>query len=156
LLSALIRFLKRNSDPTMEARVKRERIEQALGETLAAFGIDDSEQSLEPGWTRDSQCRLPFCEQLWLDPGRAELPLRPEHAEEDNSFKQAFVSNDWQSQIADRFGKWLNAALKNEGLPVGDVEHAHWAKQAILDTMLPSTMPSNVLRTNNALEAANG
>lgn len=136
LLSALRKFLRSDPDPTMERRIKRERLEQALGQSLAAFGVA-TRQLLEPGWTRAADCNLPLCEKLWLDPGRAELPLRPEHEQDDREFQEAFQDGDWPDQVAHRFGNWLNTIFLKEGLPVGDAEHAHWAKQAIIDAEWP-------------------
>jgi CRISPR-associated protein Csy1 len=132
LLDALLELLKSNPSPTMETRIKRERIERALGESLAAFGLASCEL-FQPGWTRDSNCRLPLCEQIWLDPERTELPPRPDHLDADLAFNEAFEWKDWPDEVAHRFGNWLNAILLEQGLPVGDAEHAHWAKQAIVD-----------------------
>ncbi|MCU1718627.1 type I-F CRISPR-associated protein Csy1 [Pseudomonas sp. 5P_3.1_Bac2] len=139
LINALLTLLKSNPDPTMDTRKKRERIERALGESLAAFGTSIHAQ-LEPGWTRDADCRLPLFEQLWLDPNRADLPTRPEHEDEDLAFKTAYEFKDWADQVAHRFGLWLNAILAEHKLPVGDAEHAHWARQALIDVDWPAPM----------------
>jgi len=132
LVAELCGLLKSNSGLTMETRTARERLEQALGQSLAAFGLA-TQQLFEPGWTRDGDCKLPLCEQLWLDPARAELPFRPEHLDEDRAFAEALEWKDWPDEVAHRFGNWMNDILHKRGLPVGDVEHAHWAKQAIVD-----------------------
>lgn len=139
LLNALLDLLKSNPEPTMEARIKRERIERALGQSLAAFGLATREL-FEPGWTRDDNCRLPLCEQIWLDPERAELLPRPEHRDDDLAFREAFEWKDWPGEVAHRFGNWLNAILLQQGSPVGDAEHRHWAKQAIIDAEWPAPM----------------
>ncbi len=130
LLKALTGLLKSDLEATMETRSKREAIEQRLGESLAAFGLA-AQQLFEPGWTRNPDCRLPLCEKIWLDPDRSELPNRLDHEEDDAAFQQANEWQDWPGEIATRFGNWLNAILKGEGLPVGDAEHKNWAKQAI-------------------------
>lgn len=132
LIDALLALLKSNPPPTMETRIKRERIERALGESLAAFGLA-SRELFQPGWTRDANCRLPLCEQLWFDPERTELPPRPDHLDTDLAFNEAFEWKDWPDEVAHRFGNWLNAILSEQGLPVGDAEHAYWAKLAIVD-----------------------
>lgn len=131
LIEALIAFIKNDPTPTLESRQKRERIERALGYSLAAFGLATREL-FQPGWTRDGDCRLPLCEQLWLDPERVDLPVRSDHEAADTAFIQASQWNDWPDEIAHRFGNWLNAILIRHNVPVGDVEHAHWAKQAIV------------------------
>lgn len=138
-IRALIELLQSNPKPTMETRVTRERIERALGESLAAFGLA-TQQLFTPGWTRDDDCQLPLCEQVWLDPERAELSIRPDHAEEDRAFIAALQRQDWSDQVAHRFGNWLNDILHKQGLPVGEVEHARWARQAIIDVAWPASM----------------
>lgn len=138
-LKALMDLLGGNPDPTMETRDKRKRLEQALGASLAAFGLA-TRQLWSPGWTRDKNCNLPLCEQLWLDPERAELPIRADHPGIDTKFAAAFEFKEWPDEVASRFGNWLNALLLARGLPVGDAEHAHWARQAIIDAEWPAPM----------------
>ncbi|WP_341646392.1 type I-F CRISPR-associated protein Csy1 [Thauera sp. SDU_THAU2] len=157
LLDALLALLKDNPAPTMHTRIKRERIERALGQSLAAFGLA-SRQLFQPGWTRDVDCRLPLCEQLWLDPERAELPLR-EEAEcktEDEEFNAALEWKDWPDEIAHRFGNWLNTILLQHDLPVGDAEHAHWARQALIDAEWPAPMQRRAVTGTTNQEAAHG
>ncbi len=155
LLSSLANLLKSNPDPTMETRIKRERMEQALGQSLAAFGLA-TRQLFEPGWTRHPDCQLVECEQFWLDPERAELPLRPEHEDNDKAFQEAFEWKDWPNQVAHRFGNWLNDILIKEGLPVSDAEHAHWAKQAIIDAEWPAPMQRRGVKENQESEVTHG
>lgn len=142
-LNALRTLLKNEPAPTMETRAKREHMERALGQSLAAFGLF-IRTCFQPGWTRDDRCSLPLCEQIWLDPGRLELPLRQDHLEEDVAFNEAAEWKDWPDEVAHRFGNWLNVVLQGHGLPMGDAEHAHWARQAIIDAEWPSTMKRHV------------
>ncbi|WP_160320969.1 type I-F CRISPR-associated protein Csy1 [Pseudomonas sp. TTU2014-080ASC] len=137
LLDALVDLLKSNPPANDDTRKKRRAIEQALGESLAAYGAS-IHAGLEPGWSRDPNCRLPECEQLWLDPLRVELPAHPQHAEADQAFVQAYEWKDWPDQVAHRFGNWLNDLLRSHDLPVGDAEHAHWARQALIDVDWPA------------------
>ncbi|TWH77302.1 CRISPR-associated protein Csy1 [Azomonas agilis] len=141
LLKQLGEFLTSNPPPTMETRTKRERIEQALGQSLAAFGLA-MQQAFPAGWTRDTNCKLPLCEQLWLDPERTELAPRPDYQDEDIAFAQAYEWKDWPDEVAGRFANWANNYLSAKyPLPVGDVEYRHWAKQAIVEvTEWPATM----------------
>ena len=137
LINQLSRFLRSNPEPTHETRTKRQKLEQALGQQLALYG-DSIRFSQEPGWTRDSDCRLPLHEMLWLDPERIELPARETHADEDAEFKAAYEFGDWPDQVADSFASWVNAQLhKAKVTAVGDVEYKHWARQAILDVDWP-------------------
>jgi CRISPR-associated protein Csy1 len=139
LTDQLCALLLSKPDPTMEVRVARERIEQALGDELAAFG-SSVRDSFEPGWTRDAACRLPLCEQIWLDPDRAELPPHPDYADADLEFQQALEWKDWPDEVALRFANWVNALLVEKGLPVGVTEQRHWAKQALVDAAWPATL----------------
>lgn len=141
LLKQLGEFLATNPPPTMETRIKREGIEQTLGQSLAAFGLA-MQQAFPAGWTRDTHCKLPLCEQLWLDPERTELEPRPDYLEEDIAFIQAYEWKDWPDEVAGRFANWVNTYLRDKhSLPVGDTEYRHWAKQAIVEvTEWPATM----------------
>lgn len=154
LIKSLLELLKSDPSRTMETRQKRERIERALGEALAAFGMATREQ-FHAGWTRDDNCRLPLCEQLWLDPDRAELPPRSEYQEDDLAFSAAFEWKDWPDEVASRFGRWLNAILAQEGLPVGDAEHAHWVKQVIIDAEWLTPAPRSASGASVVAEGAN-
>lgn len=132
LVEALCTLLQADSPPTMHTRLRREHIERALGRALAAFGLS-FRASLPAGWSRDNQCRLALCEQLWLDPQRAQLPPREEYMEADQAFTAAFARQAWAEEVAHRFGNWLNGILLQRGLPVGDTEQAHWARQAVIE-----------------------
>jgi CRISPR-associated protein Csy1 len=156
LLGKLCKLLENNPKPAMETREKREDIEHLLGTALAAFGLA-TQQRLSPGWTRDEACQLPLCEQLWLDPERINLPPREGHEEKDATFAAAFEWKDWPDEVATRFAHWINDILRKRGLPVGDAEAKHWAKQAIVEvTEWPATMQRQVISSANTQEAAHG
>lgn len=144
-VAALARLLRSDPAPTMDTRTRRERIERALGEELGLFGAA-MRARYPAGWTRDVACRLPRCEQLWLDPGRVELPDRedpqnPHWAIEDRDFRDEYHGGDWADEVAGRFGLWVNQRLRNRGLAmVGDAEMRHWARQAVLDVAWPVPM----------------
>jgi CRISPR-associated protein Csy1 len=134
LLRMLADLLLSDPGKTLETRSRRVAIEQALGAQLPVFAATVYSR-LEPGWTRDPECRLPLCEQLWLDPGRVELPPREGYEEEDADFEAAYHRGDWPEEIATRFANWLNARLRSAGLTtVGDVEFKHWSIQAIVES----------------------
>ncbi len=141
-LKALCLLIKNDPPKIKPTRSARQAIEQALGQSLAEFGLVNREL-FEPGWTRHPDCKLALCEQLWLDPGRYDLAVRDGHQEEDLAFMAAFDWGDWPAQVAQRFAQWLNAILREQGLPVSDVEQKHWARQAIVEADSP--VPAGLL-----------
>ena len=143
----LIQLLKNAPASTLEVREARTRIEQDLADAFAAFG-DDFSSAYEPGWTRDKECGLPLCEQIWLDPARAELPDRAgDEGAEDVRFRSAMEWKDWPDEVATQFANWLNQALAKEGLPVGVTEAKHWAKQVLLEAEWPANGRRNLARS---------
>ncbi len=145
LVQTLIDFLDGDPAPTMETRQHRETIEQAMGQELAMFGAAIRGR-YEAGWTRDLECRLPRCEQLWLDPDRTELaqrddPQNPQRQQDDEDFNAAYDRGNWADEVAERFGNWLNARLRDAGLvAVSLPERNHWARQAVIDVAWPVPM----------------
>lgn len=140
LVRTLANFLLSNPSSTMETRDRREAIEQALGLQLPVFAAHIQAHAA-PGWSRDADCALPLCEQLWLDPERIERPPREGHEQADQDFIAAYHRGDWQDEVASRFANWLNAQLREAGLvTLGDAEHRHWARQAIIDAAWPVPM----------------
>ena len=151
LLNALCQLLEdwESKKRNMTFVVKRERIEQTLGQSLASFALA-MQVALPAGWTRDTNCKLPLCEQLWLDPERTELEPRPDHLDEDVAFAQAYEQGDWADEVAGRFANWVNAYLLKHELPVGDVQYRHWARQAIVETKFPVTMQRRAPRSQGS------
>lgn len=135
----LVRLLQSNPNPTKETRDAREDIEQALGDELAAYGALQRAQ-FPPGWTRDANCKLARCEQLWLDSERValveDLP-DADRSPEDQAFVSEYHLGHWPDEVATRFALWINAHLRKAGLPVGDDEVRHFAKQAVVDASWP-------------------
>lgn len=142
LVRALSEFLDGDPDPTMETREHRKTLEHAIAQELAMFGATVRAQYVA-GWTRDTACRLPRCEQLWLDPDRSDLPPRndpaqPEQTRDDAEFNADYHLGDWADEVAERFGNWLNARLHKAGLvAVSLPERDHWAREAIIDVAWP-------------------
>ena len=78
------------------------------------------------GWICDRSFEdLADEEALWLDPLRAELP-------EEREFARRWLTMDWPVRIGERFGKWLNARLKDKLPDVGYTESREW-RRALLD-----------------------
>ncbi|MGY2199459.1 type I-F CRISPR-associated protein Csy1 [Pseudomonas gingeri] len=154
-LWALCTLLERNPDRIKETREARKEIEREIARSLAAFGLF-SRELFEPGWSRDPDCKLPLCEQLWLDPDRISLPPREDHLEEDQAFVAAFHWKDWPDQVAQRFGSWLNAILRERKLPVGDTEQKNWAKQAIIEAESPMPFKPSVIPADSEQEVTHG
>jgi CRISPR-associated protein Csy1 len=156
LIQALCQLLKSNPKPIMETRIQREQIEQALGASLAAFGLA-TQQRFQPGWTRDEDCKLPRYEQLWLDPERANLPPRKDYEDEDRDFALAYEWKSWPNEVASAFAYWVNDILREQELPVGDDQLVHWAKQAIVEvTEWPAPMQRRFTPLPSAGETAHG
>ena len=148
LIRQLTGFLLTEPPPTMETRMKREAIEQALGAQLPVFA-ERIQAQMSPGWTR-TDCELNMCEQLWLDPERTQLEPRqnPIEQQEDLTFNAAYAWGDWQDQVASRFANWVNAQLHAAGLTtVGESEAKYWARQAIIDAAWPVPMQRRVGET---------
>ena len=140
LIRVLTDFLLKDPPNNEATRNRREAIEQALSQELPVFAAS-IRAGLAPGWTRDPACRLPRCEQLWLDSDRVELPLREDHAEIDQAFIDDYHQGDWRDEVAGRFANWINARLRDAGLSgVGDAEYHHWARQAVIEAQWPVPM----------------
>jgi CRISPR-associated protein Csy1 len=145
LAKTLADFLLSDPPRNEKTRTTRKAIEQELGAQLALFAVEIHAR-LTPGWTRDPDCALALCEQLWLDPERTELPIRddpehPEWSELDREFNIAYVCGDWPDEVAGRFANWVNEQLRKAGLTmVGDAEYKHWTRQAIIDVAWPIPM----------------
>ena len=81
--------------------------------------------TMPAGWSKDYE--FDYCEQLWLDPKRADLDGEEEFKadrEEDDS---------WHSQIVHRFARWLNTLMQAEFKEIasdfGDAEHLEWERE---------------------------
>lgn len=140
LVKSLAAFLRSNPDPTLATRDLRDAISQAIALQLVTFHGSVRVQR-SPGWSAHADCKLPSCEQLWLDAERVELADEPDATEEDKAFKAAYLWGDWPDEVAARFGNWLNQRLRDLGMAgLGDAEFRHWARQAIVETAWPVPM----------------
>lgn len=144
----LAEFLKSDPKAIKATRDQRQRMEETLADELLLF-VHTVRNSQTPGWTRSSQCYLPLAQRCWLDPYRNQLPLDENNAEDDMAFNTALLRGDWPEQVAAAFSTWLNERLRENGLlGLGDSEHKHWAKQAIMAT---AEMPAVGMSTGGVL-----
>ena len=81
----------------------------------AILDISAQIQCLPGGWSQSESCRLSAPEKRWLDPAQA--------ADED---EEANLAIDWRSEVAERFGHWLNAAIATDKTLMGDEEFVEW------------------------------
>ncbi len=115
LVRVLRTFLESDPAPNKTSRDRRDDlVSSILGEIRL---LADEYRVLPAGWSADSRCRLVEAEQCWLDPKRAVL---------DADFGESWQRMAWMDEIKRRFGNWLNTML-GDALPVGDIEHEHWA-----------------------------
>jgi CRISPR-associated protein Csy1 len=68
-------------------------------------------QCLPGGWSKATACRLGAAEKCWLDAEAAPSTNTPD---------------DWQTEVAERFGLWLNAAISTDQTLMGDDESRAW------------------------------
>lgn len=108
--------LKRTS--TVEIRDFRADLVDELIDLFIATAAEIQNAEDKAGWSVES--KIPEAEQLWLDPYRGL---------EDQAFKQKREDNDWQQQIAEGFGQWLNRRLRlGKKLDVEDGEYNEWRR----------------------------
>lgn len=98
-------------------RIRNKRAELAALIRDEALQYAAEVQQLEPGWTTQPECQLNSAEQCWLD---------PERADQDTDFASLRRRGDWQDEICQRFGNWLNARLTTPNTPMDAVSAAHW------------------------------
>jgi CRISPR-associated protein Csy1 len=144
LLADLCGLLERNPKLTKETRQQRKAIEQALSATLFDLALA-IQHHFPPGWTRDKACKLPLCEQRWLDPKRAHLPPRAGHEEEDAAFTSA---SGWKNEVAASFANQINDILREHDLPVGQDEAERW-KRAIGPAVMPYHSSASILESTH-------
>ncbi|WP_323122641.1 type I-F CRISPR-associated protein Csy1 [Burkholderia alba] len=121
---ATVRELKTflSSDPTANMHT-RDRVRELRDRLVDELVVYAGELLQCPaGWTRDRSFEdLADEEALWLDPLRAELP-------EEGEFARRWLTMDWPVRIGERFGKWLNARLKDKFPDVGYAESREWRR----------------------------
>ena len=130
LVRELSDFLDTDPEANKDTRDRVDALARKVGDQLALFGAA-VRGHLKPGWTREEDCQLPECEQLWLD---------PERCEEDTDFKSTYIFDDWADQVATRFARWLNQQLRGRSdklIALGEAEMRYFARKAILEVAWP-------------------
>ena len=117
LIRILKEFLISVEHAGTNIRIRDKRAELAGLIRDEAFQYAAELRQLEPGWSAQPECLLNCAEQCWLD---------PERAEQDADFASLRQRGDWQDEIGQRFGNWLNARLTTANTPMGAVEAVHW------------------------------
>ena len=109
---------------TLAIRQKREQLVDDLIDQLLQLAAEIQNKKKNAGWSLDSD--LPFAEQLWLDPWRAE---------QDESFGLERETGAWQETVARNFALWLNHAINQTQLrkskaqlTTGEDEFNEWKK----------------------------
>lgn len=119
LVRELATFLKGDPASNMDTRNSVDAWLAQLIDELLHYG-SLLQNTLEPGWSADAECKLLEHQQLWLDPHRAD---------DDADFAQMLNADAWSDRVCDDFAKWLNdrlsKALRQE---MGDPAEAHWYK----------------------------
>lgn len=149
----LAEFLRsvQNQNSTAAIRDERDRQVQAIADQFALFGAS-VRAGYPAGWTRDQGARLPWCEQLWLDPERVDLPDRetaddPQGRADDQAFREDYHRGDWCDEVATRFAQWLNQRLRERELPLlAEAEVRHWAGALVLDVTWPVPLRRRAVR----------
>ncbi len=117
LVTILRDFLVSVEHAGTNIRIRNKRAELAALIRDEAFRYAAELQQLEPGWSRQPDCKLNTAEQCWLDPARAE---------DDADFASLRRKGDWPDEVCRRFGNWLNGRLTTANTPMDAVTAAHW------------------------------
>jgi len=106
-------FLQRVADKPNNDRIKKQRARRLDEIVSEILNLAAEVQQLPPGWSANSDCKLPLVEVYWLDPGRSEI---------DEEFRSQRDATDWQAEVAQSFAIWLSRKLESDTLAFGAVE----------------------------------
>tara|TARA_R110002096_G_scaffold44524_10_gene119935 strand:+ start:37755 stop:39071 length:1317 start_codon:yes stop_codon:yes gene_type:complete len=119
-IDKLGKFLNSTDYNNANIRRERARLVEAVCDEVLFFA--SSIQALDSGWSQSPDCRLDDVEALWLDPGRAQ---------EDLDFASRRTEGRYLVEVASRFARWLNGALKRKKIVLGDTEYKEWQSQLL-------------------------
>lgn len=116
-------FLHAHRGPRSVVAVRDQRADYVdhLIDELLAYG--DRMRTLAPGWSNAHDCELTAAEKRWLDP-QAER----EAALEFDGLSNDQTELDWSSDVADRFARWLNAAISTNDNVMERDEGDEWER----------------------------
>ena len=92
-------------------------------------------QCLPSGWSQSAGCKLSAFEKRWLDADGATAANEADKADETRDVN--FVI-DWRSEVAERFGNWLNAAISTDKTLMDDNVFLEW-KHRFLEKLRDET-----------------
>lgn len=123
----LVKELDRNN---MHIRDRQAKMVDGIINTV--FDISAQIQCLPSGWSQSEGCRLSAPEKRWLDPDAVK------EADKANETGDATTAIDWRTEVAERFGNWLNAAISTDKTLMGDSEFLTW-KHRFLEKLRDET-----------------
>ncbi|EOI5792798.1 type I-F CRISPR-associated protein Csy1 [Cronobacter malonaticus] len=101
-------------------RQARDRYVDELIDTLFAHASELQREEWQ-GWSLQCEALIAH-QQYWLDP----WPAR-----KDEAFRRERDNGNWQSAVAEDFGRWLNQRLSRQLPDVGKVEEAFWESRPL-------------------------
>lgn len=133
------------SDPRANVRTRNTR-DALTGELVDELIVFTSEMhQLPAGWTADWHCRLPFEQQCWLDPHRAQ---------QDPEFAERLIATDWLPTVCADFSRWLTGRLERYWkISMGDPEHRHFSREAAKDDTVKAVFETEYADWRATLEA---
>ena len=96
-----------------------------LVDSLLGYAAEIQAKQEWAGWSRE--CELSRAEQLWLDPLRSL---------DDDNFRIERQSNDWQTEIAQQFARWLNHTIGHKSDKLYPDDHTYHQWQRLLERKL--------------------
>lgn len=96
----------------------RDKVKESINDIIATL-FDYVAEIQNLNWQTEwrENTRLALSHQLWLDPYR-----------EDDIFQQNRKRGDWQDEVCNDFGKWVNTKLEHEKMKFSKIESKSWAK----------------------------
>lgn len=111
--------------------IRNQRAERVQNIIERVLDIATALQCLTGGWSVDLACKLSWAQKQWLDvealaAAQAVFEARISQGLPADGSNVPPVATEWQQSVAEDFAHWLNAAIRSEKTPVGDVEFVEW------------------------------
>ena len=100
-------------------KVIRDQVKDSVNKIIdALFSYVGGVQRIEgcAGWSEQAE-KLEKSHKLWLDPYR-----------DDEAFQTEREKGDWQKEVCQDFGGWMNKKLKHKKMQFSNIEAVQWAK----------------------------